>query len=354
MSRPRIISILVPVFSLILLGQGCTGGSTTSNAADGGVYKTPDRGTTWVQKRVLVKDAKTYTLGNDPITAIVLDPEDHKTVYAGTTERGIIMSLNGGDSWEEVTKGPKGSRIESIAVDTKDKCTMYAAMKNKLYKTNNCGRDWSEMFFDPNTLKVFKVVKADWYNPTILYAGTSEGDVFRSTDAGLSWLVATRANAAVTDILIDLRDSRTVYVATAGDGIKKTMDGGNTWMPITQQFKDFTNATHVNSLAMDNAQSPSLYATSKYGILASQDGGMTWNALKLTSDVGTVDILDVSVNSRNEKEIQYITKTAIIFSSDKGVTWIAKRLPSTRPATALVTDDQDGNTIYLGVGAAAK
>jgi photosystem II stability/assembly factor-like uncharacterized protein len=354
MSRPRLITVLVPILSLILLGQGCGGSGTAANTADGGVYKTPDRGTTWVQKRVLVKDAKTYTLGNDPVTAIALDPEDHLTVYAGTTERGIVQSLNGGDSWEEVTKGPKGSRIESIAVDPKEKCTMYAAMKNKLYKTNNCGRDWSEMFFDPSTSKVFNVIVVDWYNPTIIYAGTSEGDVFRSTDAGLSWLVATRANSAVSDILVDLRDSRIVYVATAGDGIKKTLDGGNTWLPISNQLKAFSGANRVNRLVMDNAQSPTLYLASKYGILASQDGGETWNALKLTSEPNAVDIIDMSVNPRNEKEIQYITKAAVIFTADKGTTWVAKRLPSTRPATAIISDPQDGNIIYLGFGAAPK
>lgn len=357
MKHSRFLPLVIPVLSLILLGQGCSGGSGTTNSADGGVYKTSDRGTTWVQKRVLVKDAKTFTFGNDPISVITMDPQDHSTVYAGTAERGVVLSLNGGDSWEEMvkgTKGPKGSKIESISVDPKNKCIVYTAMKNKLYKTANCGRDWTEMFFDPNTLKVFKVVKVDWYNPTIIYAGTSEGDVFRSTDAGLSWLVATRANAAVTDILIDPRDSRAIYVATAGDGLKKSMDGGNTWLPISNQIKDFSNARRVNAIAMDQSQTPTMYIASKYGILATQDGGETWNALKLTSEPGAVDVLDVSVNPRNEKEIQYITKTAIIFSSDKGATWVAKRLPSSRPAVTLVTDDQDGKIIYLGVGAQLK
>jgi photosystem II stability/assembly factor-like uncharacterized protein len=354
MQRSRFFSLLIPVCAFVLLGQGCSGTSTATNTADGGVYKTPDRGTTWVQKRILVKEAKTYTLGNDPITSLALDPQDRMAVYGGTTERGIILSLNGGDTWEEMTKGPKGARIESIAVDPKEKCTIYAAMKNKLYKTTNCGRDWAEMFFDPNVLKIFTTIVVDWYNPTILYAGTSEGDVFRSTDAGLSWLVSTRSTSPITDILVDLRDSRIVYVATGGEGLRKTMDGGNTWMPIVNQLKDFSNAKRVNRLAMDNAQTPTLYMASKFGILASQDGGTTWNALKLTSEAGEIDILDLAVNPRSEKEIEYITKTAVVFSSDKGTTWIAKRLPSSRPATVLMADPQDGNVIYLGFGAPPK
>jgi photosystem II stability/assembly factor-like uncharacterized protein len=350
----RPLSLVIPILSLILLGQGCSGSTAKTNSADGGVYKTPDRGTTWVQKRVLVKDAKTFTLGNDPVTAIAMDPQDHLTVYAGTAERGIVMSLNGGDTWEEMIKGPKGSKIQSIAVDPKDKCIVYATMRNKIYKTENCGRDWKELFFDPNTAKTFTEIEVDWYNSTILFAGTSEGDIFRSTDAGLSWLVADRASAEVTDILIDYRDSRVIYVTTLGDGIKKSMDGGNTWLSIETQLKEFSNAKRIQAIAMDRSQSPTMYITSKYGILATQDGGETWKALSLTSEVGSVDILDISVNPRNEKEIQYITKTAIVFSSDQGATWVAKRLPSSRPAVTLVTDDQDGKIVYLGFGAQPK
>lgn len=350
----RLLPLVVPILSLVLLGQGCSGGSSSSNTADGGMYKTPDRGTTWVQKRVLVKDAKTYTLGNDPMTTIEIDPQDHSTIYAGTMERGIVLSLNGGDTWEEMSKGPKGSKIQSISVDPKEKCTVYATMKNKIYQTDNCGRDWKELFFDPKTSKVFTVIETDWYNSTILYAGTSEGDVFRSTDAGLSWLVATRAEAEVTDILVDHRDSRTIYVSTAGDGIKKTTDGGNTWISIKEQLKEYSGAKKILSMEMDQSQAPVLYITSKYGILASQDGGETWKALSLTSETGSVEILDISVNPRNEKEIQYITKSAIVFSSDKGETWVAKRLPSSRPATVLTTDFKDGKIIYLGFGSIPK
>jgi photosystem II stability/assembly factor-like uncharacterized protein len=346
--------VAMPFAVLLLLGQGCTGSSTATPTADGGVYKTTDRATTWTQKRVLVKGAKAVSLGADPITTIVIDPEDQNAIYAGTLERGIVTSLNGGDTWEEVTNGPKGAKIQSIAVDPKDKCVVYATMKNKIYKTENCHRDWKEIFFDPKVDKTFTVVTVDWYNPTLVYAGTSEGDIFKSTDAGLSWMVVKRANASISTMVFDPRDSRILYVGTFGEGIWKTLDGGMTWLPIRDQLKSFTNARGVNALELDNADPSRLYLASKYGLLMSENGGEEWKEMPLTSEAGSVEVLDVAVNPREVKEIMYITKNTLFMTTDAGATWSAKKLPSVRSATVLLQDQEDGKTLYLGFGSLPK
>lgn len=343
----------IPALALVLLGQGCLGTSTATKTPedDGGIYKTSDRAETWVQKRVLLKGAKAVSLGKDEISTIVFDPQDHTAVYVGTTIRGIVTSLNGGDSWEEVTAGPKGGKIQSIAVDAKDKCTVYATMRNKIYKTENCHRDWEEIYFDPKTTKTFTNIVVDWFNPTIVFAGTSEGDIFKSTDGGLSWAVVQRSNSDVTVMLIDPVDSRIVYVGTKGDGIWKTIDGGKTWNNIKNQLKPYQSANRVFGLYIDRAQNSTLYLTSKYGIIGSVDGGETWNDVALTSEASSVEIVDFAVNPKDEKKLAYITKNAIMTSVDKGQTWQAKKLPSTRLATALAIDFEKGDTLYLGFGA---
>lgn len=354
MPRSTHVTFAIALCSMVLLGQGCFGGGgSTATGPDGGVYKTSDRGTTWAQKRVLIKGAKAVSLGNDEIVSMALDPQDHDTVYAGTGERGLIYSFNGGDSWQEATEAPAG-RVESVAVDPKDKCTVYLAMKNKIYKTENCNRDWKEMFFDPKTDKEFTVIEIDWYNPTIVYAGTSEGDIFKSTDAGLSWLVSKRANARVTDIEIDPEDSRIVYVGTYGDGIWKTMDSGNTWVRIRQQLNEYKNARRIVDLEVDEEDPELLYLVSKYGILTSRDQGETWTPVQLTSQPNTVEIRGFAMDPRNSDALQYITKNTLMTSSDRGVTWNSQRLPSRRNANVLLLDSEDGDMLYVGFGPAPK
>jgi photosystem II stability/assembly factor-like uncharacterized protein len=230
----------------------------------------------------------------------------------------------------------------------------YLTLKNKIYKTENCGRDWEEMFFDPKTSKTFTHIAVDWFNSTIVYAGTSEGDIFKSTDAGLSWLVSKRADARVTDIEIDHQDSRTVYVGTFGDGVWKTMDGGNTWVRIRDQLKEFKDARRVKMLTVDLQHPERLYLVSKYGIIVSEDGGDTWTAIELTSEPNTVDIKGFGIDARDSEKWQYVTENTLVISSDGGKTWNSQRLPSTRDASVMLLDPEDGEVIYVGFGTTPK
>lgn len=353
MFRLRQVSFLFPVLGLVLLGQGCFSSQTAPTGPDGGVFKTADHGGTWAQKRVLIEGAKGVSIGDETIVTLAFDPQDHRTVYAGTQTRGLLMSLDGGDSWQSFAGLNKG-RIESVAVDYKDKCTVYASQGNKIYKTTDCGRGWIQAWFDPKTDKVFTRLVVDWFNPTIVYAGTSEGDILKSTDAGANWLVSKRADAPVTGLALDPRDSRVVYAATQGDGVWKTQDGGNTWLPIKKQLSDFEGARRVTQIIPDPLKDNALYLVSKYGILVSLDQGEGWTAMSLTSPPNGVDIRALAVNPRNNQELQYVTPSALLISSDGGTTWTAKKLPSVRPPNALLVDPEEGGTLYLGMGPAPK
>jgi photosystem II stability/assembly factor-like uncharacterized protein len=338
---------------VVLLGQGCAGSTSTgANGPDGGVWKTADRGKTWVQKRVLIKGPKAVSLGNDVVTTMVCDPEDPKTVYAGTTERGLVYSTDGGDSWQEAG-GPRG-KIESVAVDPKNKCVVYVTIQNKIFKTENCMRDWTQAFYDPKTEKVFTRVAVDWYNPTIVYVGTSDGDVFKSTDSGLAWQVSKRVGAGVTSFLFDTKDSRILYAGTKGNGIWKTMDGGATWIQIWDALSKFQNAGNVTTLVSDPQSDNLVYLVSPYGILKTSDGGTTWSAFTLTGKPNSLKISDLAINPRNGKDLSYITTNVLAVSSDGGTTWTSQKLPTSRLGKTLLADPNDGNTLYLGVGAAPQ
>ena len=340
------------LLGLVLLGQGCFT-AKPATGPDGGVFKTADRGVTWAQKRVLIEGPKGVPISDDVVTALTFDPQDRGTVYAGTAARGLLVSLDGGDSWQASGALNKG-RIESVAVDAKNKCTVYASQGNKIFKTDNCGRDWKQTWFDPKTDKVFTRVVVDWFNPTIVWAGTSEGDILKSTDAGATWLVSKRADSAVSSIALHPKDSRIVYVATAGDGVWKTLDGGSTWLSIEKQLSAFDNSRRATQIAVDPLEPETVYLISKYGILKSMDGGTSWNALALTSPPNSVDIRWFALNPRNSKELQYITPNTLLTSSDSGTTWTAAKLPSTRVANVLAVDPEDGKILYLGMGGAAK
>ncbi len=342
---------LLPLLALAFLGQGCFGPSTTGpNGPDGGVWKTTDGGQTWAIKRVLVSGPKlTAGVATMSILAMAFDPQDHNTIYLGTAENGIVYSLDGGDSWQQ-PKSITAGRVNSVTVDAKNKCTVYAAITNKIFKTETCGRDWTQIFFNPRTDVSFTKIMVDWYNPTILYAGTSDGDVFRSSDSGASWQTAMRIDGnPITVIRIDPRDSRIVYVGTQSEGIFKSTDTGATWIQIKKQFSDdLQDARRVNQIVLDPVEANVVYDVSRYGILKSADGGNTWKALQLTSPPGTVKINALAIDPKNNKHLVFTGVATLQFSADGGVTWTPKKLPTTQSGSTLLIDPLETNTIYLG------
>jgi photosystem II stability/assembly factor-like uncharacterized protein len=341
----------VPLLTLTLFGQGCLGTTaTTSTGPDGGVWKTADRGVTWANKRALVQGPKvTADAANLSIVAMAFDPQDSNAIYLGTAESGVAYSLDAGDSWQKMKK-LNAARISAIAVDPKNRCTVYAASANKIFKTVTCGLDWTQAFFDPRTDKSFTQLIIDWFNPTTLYAGTSEGDIFKSVDAGISWQTSTRVEGApISSMAMDPRDSRLVYAGTQGSGIWKTADAGVTWTQIQKQFGDeYRDARRVIQLVLDPKAANTLYVVSKYGIIKSEDQGETWKALNLTAPPGTIKINAMAVDPTDTKKLVYVGPNAITYSADGGLSWTSKKLPTTRQGMVLLMDPKNGNTIYLG------
>jgi photosystem II stability/assembly factor-like uncharacterized protein len=334
------------------MGQGCFSGTTatTAKGPDGGVWKTSDRGMTWANKRALVQGPKVTTdAANLSIVAMAFDPQDPTAIYLGTADTGMVFSLDAGDSWQK-PKSLNTGRINAVAVDPKNKCTVYATSGNKIFKTDTCGRDWTQIFFDPRTDKSFTQLIVDWFNPTILYAGTSEGDIFKSVDSGISWQTSTRVEGTpIVSMVMDPRDSRLVYAGTQGDGIWKTADAGVTWTSIKKQFGDeFRDARRVIQLVLDPKTPGMLYVVSKYGIIKSEDQGETWKALNLTAPPGTIKIHAFAVDPTDSKKLVYSGPTTITYSVDGGMSWTSKKLPTTRQGTVLLIDPRNGDVIYLG------
>jgi photosystem II stability/assembly factor-like uncharacterized protein len=343
----------VPFLALALFGAGCFGSTTTTPATgpDGGIWKSTDGGQTWVNKKALVSGIKvTGTVATYQVASVTLDPQDHNTIYLATKANGILYSLDGGDSWQQANKTLQSGQVNAVVVDPKSKCTVYAASANKIYKTQTCGRDWSQIFFDPRTDKSFTVMGIDWYNPTMLYAGTSDGDIFRSVDSGQSWQTAKRVDGvAITSMAVDTHDSRIVYAGTQGSGILKTTDSGVTWTQIQKQFgDDLRDARRVIQLVLDPVDANTIYDISKYGIIKSTDGGDTWKALNLTSPPESVKINALAIDPKNNKHLIYTGVATLQFSTDGGVSWTPKKLPTTQVGQVLLVDPIDSNTLYLG------
>ncbi len=346
-STKRLAMFAGPVLALVVMGQGC-GSTTPAVGPDGGMFRTKDNGVTWTQLKTLNAGAKQGSIADVGIVTVGVDPQDPKAIYAGTELNGVIYSLDGGDSWQSAG-GLNSGRVSSVAVDSKNKCIIYAAKDNQIFKTSNCSRDWSAIYYDPRSIK-FTTLVVDWFNPSILYAGTSAGDVVKSVNGGATWSVSYRIDGYnVNQISLDKHDSRIVYVATDRAGIIKTVDAGATWVQIKKELSDFDGATRANLVVTDPATAGRVYSISKFGIIVSNDNGATWTALKLPTPAGSVDMKAFAVSPKNSKSLVYATDKAVVWSEDGGATWTLKKLPTSRGAAILIYDSSaDKPALFLG------
>src|SRR5713226_1659474 len=210
-----------------------------------------------------------------------------------------------------------------FAVHPNNRAHYYVAVASGgVWKTENAGITWTPIFDNEGSYSIGTVV-LDPKNPNIVWVGTGEnnsqrsvgyGDgVYRSEDGGKSWKnVGLKNSEHIAKIVIDPRDSNTVYVAAQGPlwgpggdrGLYKTTDGGKTW----KQILKISENTGVTDVAIDPQNPETLYAAAyqrrrhmwtlidggpESAIYKTTDAGATWNKLRAglpTTEMGRVGL----------------------------------------------------------------
>ncbi|KPJ86170.1 hypothetical protein AMJ57_00155 [Parcubacteria bacterium SG8_24] len=337
--------------SLLLLGVGCVSFSTggTSTMADGGLFKSGDRGETWQQKTaVLTVGGEARNFSNTNAATIVQDPADARALYMGTSENGLFYSHDAGESWSQPAQLNRG-RIASVTVNPKDKCDIYVTTENKVMKSRDCARSWTTTYLDPRPEKKMVAVVVDHFNPNIVWTANDAGDVLKSTDAGESWANVVTMKSPVMRILMNAVESRRLYVATKNTGIWRTDDGGANWQDLSEVYRSFSGSMEFMDMVLGVSDPNTVIFASKYGLLRSTNGGDEWESIELLTTPGSTAIYSVTVDPKDVNNIYYGTATTFYRSQNGGVNWVPKKLPSSRAATFLLVDSLNPSTVYMGV-----
>jgi photosystem II stability/assembly factor-like uncharacterized protein len=243
---------------------------------------------------------------------VVADPASH-TVYVATNGGGVLKSTDGGFHFATANTGFATPQIQQLGIGVNDPTTLYAGAIDFLYVSHDAGATWTAtsnflsafaIAIDPNdantvytgssaiqvshdggatftdiTGTVFGVVFGmvlNPKNPLELFAGTTGGGAYHTTDGGADW-TALSIDDTVWSWAIDSADG-TVY-AGSNHGVFRSTDGGNT----------FTRAgSPGNGIVYSLAKSgPNLYAgTGGGGFWVSTDGGATWANTGVAKGIG--------------------------------------------------------------------
>ena len=177
-------------------------------------------------------------------------------------------------SWREVGPANPGGRITDVeGVESAPHIYYVGTATGGLWKTVNDGVTWEAVFESEVSTSIGDVTVAP-SNPDIVWVGTGEANIFRSSmagagvyksmDAGATWehmgLVDTNT---IPRIVIHPTNPDIVYVAATGHewtwneerGLYKTTDGGESWEKVLFVDED----TGVVEVAME-ANGRVLYA----------------------------------------------------------------------------------------------
>src|SRR5947209_1775659 len=173
--------------------------------------------------------------------------------------------------------GPfRGGRVTTVSGIAGDSTTFYfGSVGGGVWKTTNAGTTWLPIF-DSQPIASIGAIAVAPSNPSVIYVGTGEADirsqigfgdgVYKSTDAGKTWQnVGLRDTRQIAAIRVDPRNPDLVYVAALGHvygphpdrGVYRSSDGGKTWTKVLDRGVD----TGAVDLALDPANSRTIYAT---------------------------------------------------------------------------------------------
>jgi hypothetical protein len=267
-----------------------------------GVWQSLDHGESW--KRL---NAPRPELG---VWSLSAHPTEPDTLLAGYEPCGLCRSADGGATWQRLAVDvtypavsahpdiPK--RVISIAIDPGNTDHIYASIEiGGLLRSLDGGRTWENiidgLYVDEGSVDIHSVV----VNPGRmgeLTIATRYG-VFRSDDQGRHWRdLKAPLMRPIGSYCRVLRyapgDPATLYLATANDfdgdrgALFVSRDNGQSW---TRSEPGVLLKTPVFGLAVDPARPDHVFFMSKIGQLVySFDRGRTWKANPLPHGLGHV------------------------------------------------------------------
>ncbi|MCL3779594.1 T9SS type A sorting domain-containing protein [Prolixibacteraceae bacterium JC049] len=122
-------------------------------------------------------------------TPYIMDPNDHKTLYAGYKE--VWKTTNQGDTWEAISNINFSEKILQLAIASSNSSVLFAAQNYSIWKTDNGGRTWKDVTSNlPLINSSIQGIAISHFNEQIVWvalSGYNSDNVFESKDGGETW-----------------------------------------------------------------------------------------------------------------------------------------------------------------------
>jgi photosystem II stability/assembly factor-like uncharacterized protein len=310
----------------------------------GQMYTSSDGGRSWSRLAHLGGDD--YVLDH-----IVVDPQDANRVYVAAWSSSsmqigeIFRSKDGGRSWETLP-AMHGKSIRALAMFRGNSNVLVAGALDGVFRTNDGGNNW-ERLSPANSEQIHNIesIAVDPKDPNTVYAGTWHL-AWKTSDAGANWQHINKGmidDSDVFSVIVD-HDNPQVVFASACSGIYKSESAGNLFSKI--QGIPFS-ARRTRVLKQDPTNEGIVYAGTTEGLWKTVDLGKTWKRVSSPEVV----VNDVFVDPRDSNHVLIATdRSGVMVSTNGAGSWeTSNHGYAHRYVSALLADNQNANTLYVGV-----
>ncbi|MCC6866443.1 MAG: T9SS type A sorting domain-containing protein [Ignavibacteria bacterium] len=295
--------------------------------SDGGVYKSTNNGSNWVDLNhdisTLQYQSADYdisniaklqggTQDNNKMTSTnagvdwdqrttgdggytIVDPVTTNVVYGQYVNGSIQRSMNSGVSFSNIT--PSGSSgglfYNPYEMAPGDHNTIIFGRAN-VWKTTNAqtattSSGWTQIAATGVVGGSVSAIGISWTNTNKIYIGTSNGRILVTTDNGANWSVQS-GFPYVSDFIVDNANDNICYATlggTSGLHVLKTTNGGGVWVNISSNIPNIA----ANSVVLRTAPPRMIIVGTDLGVFQSIDEGASW--VNFSSGMPAVEIYDL-------------------------------------------------------------
>lgn len=255
----------------------------------------------------------------------------HTYLYAGLAGEGdyigaggLVRKADGQAEWEDITPGlPENPQVRALLLHPADPQTLFAGTQRGVYRSRDRGDTWQALA-DPSEGREVWSLAAHPADPQTLFAGYEPCAIARSADGGDTWQEMDTAGVIFPHI--------TTYMPPLGK--------------------------RVIGMAIDPVDPRNMYAAIEVGgLLASRDGGASWEQLLDGPYLrnNTLDLHAVQVSAAAPETVQIATQIAMFRGRQYGRRWEHVTVPDMFPGGSYCRDllvaPDDPATLYLASGA---
>jgi PKD repeat protein len=248
--------ITLPTNANTVLAAGFADRCNQGGDANGGIYRSTDKGTSWTQ----VLDRAVEDVVAVPGTS---------TVYASAPGSGVYRSTDGGATWTLMGAANTSSRMR-LAIAPSNSAVIYALTSTTLYRSDNAGSSWTAVNSSAcdGQCTYNLALSVHPTNPQTVLVGAIRPR--RSTNGGSTFTTLTNTWGSTQQVHQDthvvrysLNDPNRIWVGSDG-GIWRSDNGASSWvnmnanLNITQYYDIAVHPADPNIVfggAQDNSSS---------------------------------------------------------------------------------------------------